>query len=388
MKELIWKTFVKDHENIKDPEVRNRYTKLTGTLGIIVNTLLCVIKIVMGLLINSIAVIGDGLHDLADSMAAVITLIGARIARKPANKEHPYGHARVEYLTSLIVSAIVLIVAYELMTSSIDKVMHPGGTEFSWLTVGFLALAVIIKGSSALFIIATGKHINSLPVVAAGTDNRNDVISSIIIIIGMFIQYFTGFELDGYLGCLVALFIFYSGFELIKETVSPLLGEKPDPELVSEMYGIIMENPVVNGVHDLMVYDYGPGKLFTSFHAEVDAEGDIMEIHDNIDNLEKEIYDRMGMVVTCHMDPIDYSDPIRDKMIDVIAKAIVPIDGVESFHDLRVVPGTTHTNIIFDLVMTPGSKADHDKIKEELQKKVTEADDKCLIVINFDDAYV
>lgn len=388
MKELIWKTFVKDYENIKDPDVRNRYTKLTGTIGIIVNTLLCSIKIVMGIVAGSIAIIGDGLHDLADSMAAVITLIGARIARKPANKAHPYGHARVEYLTSLVVSAIVLIVAFELMKSSIDKCLHPSDTEFSWMMIGFLVFAILLKGTSALFVIATGRHINSLPVVAAGTDNRNDVISSIIIVAGMLVQHFAGLHLDGYLGCLVALFIFYSGFELIKETISPLLGEPPDPELVRDMNDLIIKNPVVDGVHDMIIYDYGPGKLFASFHAEVDAEGDMLQIHDEIDNLEGELYREFGVIATCHMDPIDYSNPIRDIMYDVIAEAVSHIEGAESFHDLRVVPGNTHTNLIFDIVMTPGAGKDHDRITEIVQQAVTEKNSNCYVVINFDDAYI
>lgn len=388
MKEFIWKKFVKDYENVKNPEVRGRYTKLTGIIGILVNSVLCVIKIVMGLAISSVAVVADGAHDLADSMAACITLIGARIAGKPADKAHPYGHARVEYLASLLVSAIVLIVGFELMKTSISKCIHPVETDFSWLMIGFMLLAIVLKGSSALFTIATGRQINSLPVIAAGTDNRNDVISSIIIVIGMLIHHFTGLELDGYMGCLVSLFILYSGLELIKETIDPLLGEPPEQETIDDMHEIIMSHPEIIGVHDMVIYNYGPGKEFASFHAEVDSRGDMMEIHDVIDNIETEIFDRMKMPVTCHMDPIEVDNPIRISMQEIIAKTIMSMDGVESYHDLRVVPGRTHTNIIFDLVLEPGCKIEREEIYEKLADTIKKENDSYEAVINFDNAYI
>lgn len=388
MKEFIWKKFVKDYENVKNPEVRGRYTKLTGIIGILVNSVLCVIKIVMGLAISSVAVVADGAHDLADSMAACITLIGARIAGKPADKAHPYGHARVEYLASLLVSAIVLIVGFELMKTSISKCIHPVETDFSWLMIGFMLLAIVLKGSSALFTIATGRQINSLPVIAAGTDNRNDVISSIIIVIGMLIHHFTGLELDGYMGCLVSLFILYSGLELIKETIDPLLGEPPEQETIDDMHEIIMSHPEIIGVHDMVIYNYGPGKEFASFHAEVDSRGDMMEIHDVIDNIETEIFDRMKMPVTCHMDPIEVDNPIRISMQEIIAKTIMSMDGVESYHDLRVVPGRTHTNIIFDLVLEPGCKIERNEIYEKLADTIKKENDSYEAVINFDNAYI
>ncbi len=388
MKEFLWKTFVKDYENYKDPEVRGRYTRLTGTLGIIVNSVLCVIKIVLGLAIHSIAVVADGAHDMADSVAALITLIGARIARKPADKDHPYGHARVEYLCSLVVSAIVLIVGAELLKNSIDKCINPQPTDFSWLMVGFMLFAIILKGSQAMFTIATGKHINSLPVIAAGTDNRNDVITSIIIVIGMLIHHFAGLDLDGYMGCIVSLFILYSGVMLIKETISPLLGEPPDRETVDEIHEIIMAHPEVIGVHDLVIYNYGPGRTFASFHAEVDSRGDILEIHDVIDQIEQELQQKMNINAACHMDPVVVNDPIRIKMQSVIAKAIMDMDGVESYHDLRVVPGKSHTNIIFDLVLTPGIKTDKSEIRQRLEDAVKKEGVQYEVVINFDQAYI
>ena len=247
MKEYLWKTFVKDYENYKNPDVRAGYTKLTGAMGVIVNSVLCVVKIILGFVIHSIAVVADGFHDFADSLAAVITLVASHISRKPADEEHPYGHARAEYLASLMVSAIIFIVGYQLMRSSIDKVIHPEPTQFTWFMVGLMVFAILLKGSQALFVIATGKHIESLPVIAAGTDNRNDVITSIVIVIGMLLHHFTGIDLDGYMGCLVSLFILYTGFQIMRETIHQLLGAPPDKETMEKMQEIILEQPEVLG---------------------------------------------------------------------------------------------------------------------------------------------
>ncbi|MCQ2551539.1 MAG: cation diffusion facilitator family transporter [Clostridia bacterium] len=389
MKEFMWKTFVKDYENVKDPVVRNNYTKLTGTLGIIVNTTLSIIKIIIGLATHSIAVIADGAHDIADSLAACITLLGARLARKPADKNHPYGHARIEYLCGLVVSVIVVTVGFELMKSSVQKVIEGSDFEFAWSTVIIIVLAIIMKGSSALFTIATGKRINSLPVIAAGTDNRNDVISSIIIVISMLINYFTGLQLDGYMGCVVSLFILYSGYELTKETISPLLGEAPDPEMVSEIAEMVESTPGVLGIHDFIVHNYGPGKVFCSIHVEVDSKGDLMESHDMIDQIEMKVKKAMNIDITCHMDPVEVDNPVRLKAMEVIERVVDPMKemGVESFHDLRVVPGPTHTNIIFDLVLTPGKKIDQDMVKDQIQAEIRKIDPTYFIVINFEMAY-
>ena len=388
MKEFIWKKFVKDYEDIKNPEVRGRYTKLTGFLGIIVNSVLCVFKIILGVSIHSIALVADGAHDMADSLAACITLVAAKLAQKPADEDHPYGHARIEYLASFVVSAIVLIVGYELMKSSIDKCIHPVETQFSWIIIGFMAFAIVLKGSSALFTIATGKHINSLPVIGAGVDNRNDVISSIIIMAGMLIHHFSGLELDGYMGCIVSLFILYSGISLIKETISPVLGEVPDKETVDNLKDIIMAHPEIMGIHDMVIYNYGPGREFTSFHAEVDSRSNIIEIHDVIDIIENEIQARTGIVATCHMDPIEVDNPIRIKMQGIIGKSIKDLEGVAGYHDLRVAPGESHTNIIFDVVLAPGCKTEKSEIVRVLDEEIKRENEKYNAVINFDNLYI
>ncbi len=388
MKEFLWKTFVKDYENYKDPEVRGRYTKLTGTLGIIVNSVLCVIKIVMGFMIHSIAVVADGIHDMVDSLAATVTLAASVISRKPADKSHPYGHARAEYIASLVVSAIILIVGYQLLRSSIGKCIHPEPTEFSWLMVGFLIFAVLLKGAQALFTIATGKHIDSLPVIAAGTDNRNDVISTIIIIIGMLLNHFAGIDIDGYLGCLVSLFILYTGVQLIRETIGPLLGSAPDKETVDKMRQIILSNPDILGVHDIAIYNYGPGRTFATFHAVVDSRRDLMSTHASIDHVERELMDKLNINAAGHMDPIDVDDPLRIKAESLIAEIVEDIDGVEGFHDVRIVQGEKHPHVIFDIVMEPGAKADKEMIRQTLTEAIHDKDDSYHVIINFDQSYI
>ena len=388
MKEFLWRKFVKDYENYKDPEVRGRYTKLTGTLGILVNSVLCIAKIILGIMIHSVAVVADGFHDMADSLAACITLIAARIARIPADKNHPYGHARVEYLASLLVSAIVLIVGYQLLRSSIDKCLHPEPTSFSWLIVGFMVFAILLKGSQALFTIATGKHIKSLPVIAAGTDNRNDVITSIIIVIGMLVHHFVGLDLDGYMGCLVSLFILFTGVNLIRETISPLLGEPPDKEMVEEIETIIMSHPEILGVHDLVVFNSGPGRTFVAFDAEVDAKSDLIQIHNVVDIIERELNDKMNIWAACHIDPVVSDDPLRIRMDEIITKTIDSMDSVESYHDLHVVPGKNHTHIIFDVVLAPDAKASKEEITRQLTDEIEKEGGQYDVIIDFDQPFM
>jgi len=387
LKEFIWKKFIKDHENIKDPIVRSRYTRLTGFMGIAVNTVLCVIKIIIGLTIHSIAVMADGIHDMADSLAASVTLIGANLAKKPADEDHPYGHARSEYIASLVVSGIIMFVGYELLKNSVEKCMHPVESEFSWAIVGFMVFAILLKGSSSLFIIATGKRISSLPVIAAGTDNRNDVITSILILIGMLVHHFTGFDPDGYLGIVMSLFILYSGFTLIRQTVDQLLGARPDPEMVKEMEEIIESHPVVLDAHDLVIHSYGPGRTYATFHAEVDADSDIMEVHDALDHIEREISEKLGINVTCHMDPVFADDPIRKELGRTIGRVLEGYTQVKGFHDLRIVHDEDTTKVSFDVEVAPGKDFDGAEIYGKLADAIKSMNGDLEIDINFDQAY-
>ncbi|MBQ9014700.1 MAG: cation transporter [Firmicutes bacterium] len=388
MKQFIWKTFVKDYENTKDPAVRRRYTRLTGVLGIIVNAVLCGAKIVLGVLSGSIAVIADGLHDMADSLAACITLIGAHVAGKPPDRKHPYGHARAEYLASLVISAVVLVVGWELLCTSVERSIHPTAAEFSWTMVIFMLAAILIKGSSALFTIATGKHIRSLPVIAAGTDNRNDVITSIIIVIGLLLNRFAGLQLDGPMGCIVSLFILWSGITLIRETIDPLLGEPPEQETIDEIRRIVLSHPGILGMHDLIIYNYGPGKSFASFHAEVDSRETLSEAHDIIDEIERELTERLNITVTGHMDPVEVDNPVRIRMQRLVEEQIRRFDGLEEVHDLRIVSGKQRTKIVFDLVVSPDMVMSEDTVEEMLDQEVKKIDPNCEVAINFEKAFI
>lgn len=388
MNELLCKWFVKDYENTEDPVVRERYGKFAGIVGILSNLILCAAKILIGIVSGSIAIIGDGINNLADASSSVITLIGFKLASLPEDKEHPYGHARYEYITGMVVSILIVLVGFELGQSSIDKVMNPAPLDFSWTIVLVLALAIAIKIWQALFNIKIGNKINSLALIATGADSRNDVISTGVVLVSVLFGEFTGIAIDGYMGCLVALFIIWSGISLVKETISPLLGEAPDDELVSEIRRLALAPDAILGVHDLVVHNYGPGKVFASIHIEVDADGDLMESHDLADDIEKEAAEKLNIMLTCHLDPIRLNDPLVNQMMSLTAETVGETEGITNAHDLRVVPGVTHTNIIFDVVMEPGCKYSEEELHAIFEAKIKAVNEKYCVVINFDKNYV
>jgi cation diffusion facilitator family transporter len=388
MRKLLIKIFIKDHENTKDPKVREQYGKLAGTVGIITNLLLSASKILIGVVINSIAIIADGINNLTDTASSAITVLGFKLAAKPGDKEHPYGHARFEYLTGLMVSILIIILGVKLLTTSVDKAIHPSPPEFNILTVVILAAAILVKVWQAMFYVKTGEAIHSQTLKATGMDSRNDVIATSAILISILIGRFTGLQLDGYMGCVVALFIIYSGYQLIKETSSPLLGNAPDPELVSEIEGRITSQSGVLGIHDLVVHDYGPGRIFASVHVEVDAYGDLIKSHDMIDNIERTICDELKLHLVVHMDPLETKDPLTNELKEKISNILSNLDGVVGFHDLRFVAGYTHSNVIFDIVISPGCKISESYIRDYVGSQLQLLDKTYFAVINFDRSYV
>lgn len=388
MTNFLFKTFIKNHEDIKNPKVRDDYGKFAGIVGIISNAILCVMKILIGLVSGSIAIVADGINNLADGASSIITFIGFKLASMPEDEEHPYGHARIEYLAGMAVSVMILMVGFELGKSSVDKIFNPTPLEFSWTVVIVLLVAIAIKVWQAVFNISTGKKINSLALIATGTDSRNDVISTIVVLAGVLIGHFFNVQIDGILGLAVAAFIFWSGITLIKETISPLLGEAPDDEIVQQIHEMALKYDGVLGIHDLVVHNYGPGKVFASIHIEVDAAVDVMESHDMVDLIEKDIASSLNIVITAHMDPIDTKNPNREPLSHIIVKTIADTEGVLSYHDLRIVPGKTHTNVIFDLVLSPECRTCRNELKELFAKKIAEYDPNYLCVIDFDINYV
>lgn len=388
MNELLCKWFVKDYKNTEDPVVRERYGKFAGIVGILSNLILCTAKILIGIISGSIAIIGDGINNLADASSSVITLIGFKLASMPEDKDHPYGHARYEYITGMVVSILIVLVGIELGQSSIDKVMSPEPLDFSWTVVLVLVLAICFKIWQALFNIGIGKKINSLTLMATGADSRNDVISTTVVLISVLVGEFAGIAIDGYMGCLVALFIIWSGISLVRETISPLLGEAPDDELVDAIRRLSLEPDGVLGVHDLVVHNYGPGKIFASIHIEVDADADLMESHDMIDDIEMKAAKELNLMLTCHLDPIKLNDPLVNQMMRLTAEVVGATKGITNAHDLRVVPGITHTNIIFDIVMEHGCEYSEEEIHDIFEKRIKEVDEKYCVVINFDKSYI
>ena len=382
------KRFVKNHENTKEPQVREGYGKLASVVGIISNAILCIAKILVGLISGSIAIIADGINNLADASSSVITLAGFKLSALPEDDEHPYGHARIEYITGMIVSVLIVVVGVELIKSSIDKILHPEPLEFSWSMVIVLLLAILLKVWQAMFNIKIGKKINSVALTATGTDSRNDVISTTAVLFSIIIGKMANIQIDGYIGVLVALFIIWSGIGLIKETSSPLLGEAPDPDLVAAISEMASDFDGVLGIHDLVVHNYGPGKVFASIHIEVDANGDLMESHDMVDNIERQLSKKLHIVLTAHMDPIKVDDPIVALMNEVTTKVTDSLDGISNVHDLRVVPGPTHTNIIFDIVVNPSCKLSNKEIHQAFTDAIKAIDENYFVVINFDKNYV
>ena len=387
MGKLLIRIFVKDHENTDDPRVRERYGKFAGVVGIVSNLILCIMKILIGLVSRSIAIIADGINNLADASSSIITLVGFKLASQPEDEDHPYGHARIEYLTGLFISIVIIVIGLQLLRTSIDKILHPDPLEFSCLTIIILVAAILIKLWQSLFNRSIGRKIRSVTLMATAADSRNDVISTSAVLISVIVGKFTGIQIDGYMGSLVALFIIWSGIQLVRETTSPLLGEAPDQELVDSIAEIVKKEPGVLGIHDLMVHNYGHGKIFASMHIEVDADGDLMESHDMIDNIEKRIKNELHVEFVVHMDPVKTDDPLITKMKKIIADALLPLDGVDNIHDFRIVPGPTHTNIIFDVVLAADCSLSEKEITGIAAEAARSVDNDFYVVITFDHAY-
>ena len=388
MNEFLFRRFIKDYENVKDSKVRDNYGKMAGIVGIISNSLLCIMKILIGWISGSIAIIADGVNNLADASSSVITLAGFKLASMPEDEKHPYGHARIEYLAGMAVSVMIILVGVELGKSSLDKILHPSPLEFSWTLVIVLLIAVAIKIWQARFNISAGKRIDSLALMATGADSRNDVISTCVVLAGILFGHFKGIQIDGYLGLLVALFILWSGISLVRETVSPLLGEAPDSELVKQIAQIAKSHEGVLDIHDLTVHNYGPGKIFASIHIEVDAAVDVMLSHDLVDNIEHEIAEKLNIIVTAHLDPVDLTAPHRAEIMKIINKTIAPMEGVLNMHDLRMVSGPTHTNVIFDIVLDQNCRISEEEIKSEIEKAIHEDYPNFFTVVDFDKNYI
>lgn len=341
---------IKNHENTEDAAVRTAYGVLSSCAGIAANALLFAGKLAVGIISGSVAITADAVNNLSDASSSVISLLGFRLAGRPADEEHPYGHGRYEYLSGLMVAILIIVIGVELVKTSFDKILHPSEVEFSLVTAAVLLASIGVKLWMMAFNRRIGRKIDSKTLIATAADSRNDVISTSAVLISSVVSHYSGLELDGYMGLGVAAFILIAGFGLVRETLDPVLGRAPDPELVKHIRDKIMSYPHVLGTHDLMVHDYGPGRQFASVHVEMAAEDDVIESHDIIDNIERDFLENDGIHIVIHFDPIATGDGCTNDLRVWLSEEVRIIDPNLTIHDLRIVPGVTHTNVVFDCV--------------------------------------
>lgn len=384
---LLSKLFIKNQTDIHDSAVRQSYGVLCGFVGIVFNIILFAGKFLAGFLSGSIAITADAFNNLSDAGSSVITLLGFKIASQKPDPDHPFGHGRVEYISGLLVSMLILFMAYELLKSSINKIMHPEPLECSAVIVIILIASVLVKLYMAFYNRNIGKKINSAAMLATATDSLSDCIATTVVLIATLVSHFTHIQIDGYCGLLVALFICFAGINAAKETINPLLGQAPDPEFVQAITNIVMANEGVIGIHDLIVHNYGPGRVLISLHAEVPADGDILSLHDMIDMIEHELKDTLHCSAVIHMDPVCVDDEETAQLKSFMQTLIRGIDERLTLHDFRIVKGPTHTNLIFDVVVPYKFTYSDTQITQLIQETLSATHPNHFVVIDVDRSY-
>lgn len=388
MTQLLIRLFIKKPEQTQSPAVRAAYGSLAGIVGMVCNVLLCIGKLTVGTLFGSIAITADAVNNLSDASSNIVSLLGFKLASKAPDAEHPYGHGRYEYLAGLVVSVTILGIGLSLLKESVGKVLHPTQVVFSWLTVCVLAASILVKLWMSRFNHEIGLRIASDTLLATAADSRNDVLSTSAVLLAAVLCRLTGWDrLDGVMGMGVAVFILVSGWGLVMDTLSPLLGKSPDPELVEHIERTAMSYPGVLGVHDLMVHDYGPGHQFASLHVEMPAEADPLASHDLIDNIERDFLQKDHLMVTIHYDPIVTSDAAVGVLRSRLTEYLRQIDPQLSLHDLRMVLGNTHTNVLFDLVLPAGYSGDTAALVTDIKAFVRQQDEKYSCIIKVEQSY-
>ncbi len=388
MTDFLVRHFVRDYQQVQDPAVRERYGVLSGGVGIFLNLLLSLGKFFAGVVTGSIAVTADAFNNLSDAGSSVVTLVGFKLAGQKADDGHPFGHGRIEYLAGLLVSLLILMVGVELGKTSIEKIVQPEEVAFSILSVGILVCSILIKLWMSLFNRKLGKRIHSAAMQATATDSLSDVVATSAVLAGTLIGHFAHVSIDGWIGVVVAVFILRAGWGAAKDTLNPLLGTAPDPELVKAIQQLVLSHEQVVGMHDLVIHDYGPGRRMCSFHAEVPEGDDIMEAHDAIDHIEREIQEKFGIETTAHMDPIATGDSEVARLREQMSELVREIDPDMSIHDFRLTRGPRHSNLIFDVVVPHRCRLSD----EEIRRRITEAAEQvvpgCYVVLQLDRSYV
>lgn len=378
--------FIKN-KDMRSDETRRKYGLLCGACGIFLNLLLFALKIFVGTLTGSVAVTADAVNNISDAGSSVVTMVGFRLAGKKPDPEHPFGHGRIEYISGLIVAMLIFVMGFELLSSSVDAITDPKPTELSVASVVILAVSVVIKLYMFFYNRAVGKKIGSAAMVATASDSIGDAIATLAVLISLAVMHFTNWMIDGYIGILVACFILFAGYRAAKETIEPLLGMRPEKELIDELEELILSHKPITGVHDLILHDYGPGRRFLSLHAEVPMDEDILFVHDVIDDVEIEIFNRYGIETVIHMDPINTRDPRLNEIKSAVLSVLAQFNENLKAHDFRIVPGPTHTNVVFDIAAPADCKTDADVLKLAAATAVTAQNPQYRCVIRIDRDY-
>lgn len=388
MVSLLAKLWIKDKDNVSSPAVRQAYGILCGAVGILLNILLFAGKFFAGSISNSIAITADAFNNLSDAGSSIITLIGFKLAGQKPDPHHPFGHGRLEYITGLIVSGIILIMAFELLQSSVQKILHPEIASFNLLSVAVLIASIAVKAYMYLYNHRIGKRLDSAAMLATASDSLSDTMATIVVLVSAIFYQFTHINVDGYCGVLVGLFILYAGISAARETMNPLLGQPPEKEYVQAIHDLVMSNDKVLGIHDLIVHDYGPGRIMISLHAEVSSDENFLEIHDIIDNIERSLSQSLGCEAVIHMDPVMLNDNLTKTTQEETLKIVKNIDPALTIHDFRIVKGPTHTNLIFDTVAPMDFPMSDQELSEIIASEIKKYNPSYFAVIQVDKSYL
>ncbi|MDE7261205.1 MAG: cation diffusion facilitator family transporter [Oscillospiraceae bacterium] len=388
MIDFLAKRFIKNHSNTSDPAVRRGYGVLCGCVGIGLNILLFAGKLLAGLLSGSIAIVADAFNNLSDAGSSVVTLLGFKLAAQAPDRDHPFGHGRLEYVSGLVVSMVILLMGVELAKTSVEKIFHPEPVEFSPVIVVILTASILVKVYMACYNRKVGKKIGSSAMAATAMDSLSDCLATGAVLLGTLAGHFWGVYIDGWCGCAVAAFILWSGFQAAKETINPLLGQPPSTEFVAQVYELVESRPEILGIHDLIVHDYGPGRRILSLHAEIPASGDLLALHDVVDALERELNEKMGCLATIHMDPVVNDGGATQEARERVAAMARLIDPNISIHDFRMVPGPTHTKLIFDAQVPYQCALPDGEVRKRLQAGVRALDGSWSAAVEVEKGYV
>lgn len=384
MTELLLRLFVRDYRDPVDPAVHSAIGKLAGTTGIVCNSLLFLSKLIVGLLSGSVSVVADAVNNLSDASSSVVTLLGFRMAQQPADREHPYGHARYEYLSGLAVAAMVLLIGAELVKSSVSKIFHPVSVDFTAVGIGVMLCSIAVKAWMSVFFRSLGRRIGSATLRATGVDSRNDVVASTAVLLGCLVERFLNVNIDGYVGLAVAVFILYSGWNIARDTVSPLLGRGADKELEERISTLVLSHEKILGIHDLLVHDYGPGQCFASVHAELSAQEDPLVCHDIIDDIECDALNELNVHLVIHYDPVVVDDGEWDEARRTVEQIIHGVEPQLSMHDFRMVRGARQTKLVFDLAVPYAMSGRRREFKEQIDQALAAQGKQYVTVIRFD----